>query len=256
MIKVVFYNRPELRLDKSLKHFVNKRENRYMLGHCFIETDCGLHLDVCGIEPRVRFDSVTYTEILLPIKSKPLVSKAKELLKSVRLIDLDSQYESWGNFSQNPKALVSNQYTCVNFVAKLLGINDYWKMDPDDLYWFIQRQVEPVKFNEHYFSFADYGESITVDVLKLWSMVDTLPEIEIDIEEVMSRFKQYYSEFDDDDWVRVEKANTKYPILYNEYYGIIDGCHRTAKLWMNGATKVSAKLVPSSLLAALNETGR
>lgn len=108
-----------------------------------------------------------------------------------------------------------------------------------------------------------------VDVVKLRELL--LPIVEIEMEKLLWHFDMpVWAKDGTEDWnltpwqvikkeqdssthqKRVLDANTRYPIVLTEYNGklvALDGVHRMAKIYMQGGTKIAAKIIPPEYLS-------
>lgn len=99
-----------------------------------------------------------------------------------------------------------------------------------------------MNYDEHVVSNeGEDGKIYSYHVPTLWNMVADHEILEIDIVDVIRCFNNFINQFNEDDWDRVIKADLTYPIIINDIYGILDGCHRTVKAMMLGQTTIMAK---------------
>lgn len=77
-------------------------------------------------------------------------------------------------------------------------------------------------------------------VSELWELTKDEPVFDIGIDIVIPMFNSFINDFTSDDWYRVINADLSYPIIVNDTYGILDGCHRTVKAMMLGMETIRA----------------
>lgn len=116
---------------------------------------------------------------------------------------------------------------------------------------------------------TDAGLSMFVDVLKLRELA--LPIVEIELEKLLWHFDMpVWAKEGTEDWnltpwqvihkeegsgmhqKRVFDADTQYPIVLTEYNGrlaALDGVHRMVKIYIQGGTKIAAKIIPAEYLS-------
>lgn len=77
-------------------------------------------------------------------------------------------------------------------------------------------------------------------VSELWKLTKNEKSFDIDVGVVIPLFNNFINDFTSDDWYRVINADLTYPIIVNDIYGILDGCHRTVKAMMLGMQTIRA----------------
>lgn len=77
-------------------------------------------------------------------------------------------------------------------------------------------------------------------VSELWKLTKNEESFDIDVGVVIPLFNNFINDFTSDDWYRVINADLTYPIIVNDIYGILDGCHRTVKAMMLGMQTIHA----------------
>lgn len=79
----------------------------------------------------------------LPVSSRYILDKFNKMKfkRNMRWGDFLNMWE----FGYNAKALLGTGYSCANICAYLLGYDDYWKMDCDDLFEALLKVCLPKK---------------------------------------------------------------------------------------------------------------
>lgn len=85
------------------------------------------------------------------------------------------------------------------------------------------------------------GEIHAHDVTDLWAHTAALPVEHLPLEVAVRTFNGYINTFDSDDWDRVIEADLSYPIIFNDTYGVVDGCHRCVKAMLLGEIHIAVK---------------
>lgn len=87
------------------------------------------------------------------------------------------------------------------------------------------------------------GTIVTYLVKDLWDISTNLETFDLDLDIAIYLFNTFLNDFNAGDWERVIKADLSYPILVNDTYGMLDGCHRAAKALLLGHTTIRAKRI-------------
>ena len=87
---------------------------------------------------------------------------------------------------------------------------------------------------DHTFGYEHNGSEVLWDVKDLWEAVERLPTVRLEVKHFQDAIKNVQKGYEADDWVRIDEANTDYPIIVGEKkaggYLIMDGLHRLGKL--------------------------
>lgn len=79
----------------------------------------------------------------------------------------------------------------------------------------------------HTFGYSRNGSEIIWDVKDIWKAVEKLPIEMMDVKYLYSLVKDKEKDFTEDDYARIEEADTNYPIIVNgDCTIVLDGVHR------------------------------
>ena len=145
MIKVVFVVRDEQdRSANSKDYWLEQRgeTDSWQFKHCYILVGDKMithtkHAPIVAIpaeelEELLNNDGQPRVFIDLPIKGESII-KARKSIRVSHWVDRRGYARAWEH-KFNPLAFAGIAYTCSNMVGKLLGWNDYYSLEPDDIY--------------------------------------------------------------------------------------------------------------------------
>ena len=129
-------------------------------------------------------------------------------------------------------------------------------MNIDLIKYFLNENVN--SHPSHTFSYENDGNELTWDVSDLWNAVRNIKPIALDINIFRDFVKDRCKDYNDDDWIMVDKANTDYPIIVSKEYRnlnlfhknkkvniplVFDGMHRLTKLLRKNESYVNCQQI-------------
>lgn len=90
-------------------------------------------------------------------------------------------------------------------------------------------------------SFEEDGTVKVWDVSKIWKLTANYPVKSMAVDYVYDTIKDDVAKFREEDYIKVEKADLSYPIIFNNQMGVIDGIHRVFKAKKQGLKTIDVK---------------
>ena len=144
MIKVVFVKRSDIpdRQDNNKDFYLSQRGEKWQFKHCYILVGRVMLIHQHNVKT-AELSVEEYNDLLLnedgqrvfidlPISGSWIINK-RMAIKSSYWVNNRNYAKLWEEHF-NPLAFTGVAYTCSNMVAKLLGWNDYYSLEPDDIY--------------------------------------------------------------------------------------------------------------------------
>lgn len=90
-------------------------------------------------------------------------------------------------------------------------------------------------------SFEEDGTVKVWDISKIWELTANYPVKNMAVDYVYDTIKDDVAKFKEEDYIKVEKADLSYPIIFNNKMGVIDGIHRVYKANKQGLKTIDVK---------------